>query len=831
MSAANGNIILAGISGMMQVLPYIVQGVELLIDKITGKEDAKNEEEYNKRLREEMEHEIKELKKKQIQMSEESQKNTERIQDLEKSYNEAVDDLKRKEIEQEKLLLEFQQKEQDKKMEELKQKEEAIIKCRDSLARELSKGIFKIIRKFAEEERKWLENLNEPEIQKKISNLKQRLSVLFDELYEQQNIIEKLNNKFISGMKNLLDIKELNVMNFVIIGTSGVGKSTLINEVLGEMLAEEGMGKRITNISKQYTSKLVPFLTLLDTVGTEIGTGHKLENVLEETLKYIDDKLNNNDPNEHIHCILYCTTNNRFTQDELKVILKLREKYDGKKLPIVIVYTRATKDDEAEAVKKSINEFLNENGESLSDDIFGIKFIKVNAREEKQERFGEIVNYDNCFGLSTLMSTCFEKGEKAYRIAIKNSLIQISKNSILEYIDKIYSQLKDNPDYFSYLNQEFETNFSNYIAYCFEKITDVDNQELINNEELQDLHNYITEKNHEQNNIKEDPTKYVCMFCQKKTDDSRKCIFCGAVSCEECYLLQFEKKNIPTCYNCDQEIVQNSSSEQKIENNKIEYEQNEEVSKSIIYFNVLKHNLNIESRTAINNYINEFKKELIDIVKTKFDNFTKEAAKKLFTKILEKYIENINDNPNINLKESMKSKEELKTEVKEKLNVILKERAIENFMKKNSAELYQYIVEIFTNKLKNKIDEFIANLDKNNEVTKFFESCDILNEEKELKIKKHIDEYIKNLQEKEENSQHKSLILQFGDQMDIYSKINNSKQGEIGDSKINGESGNSKPLGELGDSKPEGETQDSKYDGETGETKEEENKINYSSEK
>ena len=63
MSAANGNIILAGISGMMQVLPYIVQGVELLIDKITGKEDAKNEEEYNKRLREEMKHEIKELKK------------------------------------------------------------------------------------------------------------------------------------------------------------------------------------------------------------------------------------------------------------------------------------------------------------------------------------------------------------------------------------------------------------------------------------------------------------------------------------------------------------------------------------------------------------------------------------------------------------------------------------------------------------------------------------------------------------------------------------------------------------------------------------------------
>ena len=40
-----------------------------------------------------------------------------------------------------------------------------------------------------------------------------------------------------------------------------------------------------------------------------MGDGHKLEDVKDNTLKYIDEKLNSNDPNEHIHCILYCTTN------------------------------------------------------------------------------------------------------------------------------------------------------------------------------------------------------------------------------------------------------------------------------------------------------------------------------------------------------------------------------------------------------------------------------------------------------------------------------------------------------------------------------------------
>ena len=64
------------------------------------------------------------------------------------------------------------------------------------------------------------------------------------------------------------------------------------------------------------------------------------------------------------------------------------------------------------------------------------------------------------------------------------------------------------------------------------------------------------------------------MFCQKPVNDSFKCSFCEAVSCEPCFISQFEIKDKPRCINCDQEIIQNSENETKMESNNIEFEKN-----------------------------------------------------------------------------------------------------------------------------------------------------------------------------------------------------------------------------------------------------------------
>ena len=784
------------------LLPVAIGVGEKIINYLATKDDNKqNENQPDPQL----ESQINELKSQKQYYEELNKKSEERIGKLEKMLQDNIDEMKKRDIEREKELLEKQKKEEERQIEELKKKEEALKKCRRSLTKEFSKGMFKIISKFSEEEKKWVESINQPEIQNKITNLKQKLEILFDELFQYEKILEKINNKFIDTIQKSVNQKELEKMNFILIGTSGVGKSTLINEIFGEQLAKEGMGTRTTLVSKKYESKLVPFLSLVDTMGTEIGSGHRLVDVLKETLQQITEKLNSNDPNEHVHCILYCTTSNRFFKDELEVILKLREKYDGKKLPIVIVYTRAVKEQDAESIKNAINDFLKEHGESLSDDIFGITFIKVNAREEKMDIFGE-VKYVPCFGLPTLMTTCFNKGEKSYRIAIKNSLIQIGKNKIKEYLDDICDQLANNLNYFFYLSQAFEPNFPNYIAYCFEKICDVDRQIGITNEEKESLQNYINNKKQEQRDKKEDLTGNLCMFCSQNTNGPYVCSFCNALSCEQCYLSQFQQKDVPRCILCDQELIENKNMNM---NNKSQV--NNSIVKSINYMNILNNDLNLESRNSINNYIEDFRSELIDVVSQKFDGFTKEEAKKLYTKILEKYLENMSNNTNnANLKETMKSKGELKAEVTQKLNSVLKDKAIEDFLKKNAAEIYQQVIQIFKKKLNEKIDDFINNIDKNEEVNNFFDSCEVLDEKKELKLRVKINSYIKELQNKEAQSQERALQATYGpSQSQMMSSIQ-IQSGESGESS-SGQCGESSP-GQYGGCS-------SGQSGETGESK------------
>ena len=757
--------------GILEVITSLVPLAFNIGEKFINLISDRSEKQDNNEVNRELENQISQINEQKKFYEEMNKKNEEKIENLEKMLKENLEEMKRKELEREKELLEKEQKEKERLVEELKKKEEAIKNCKKSLSKEFSKGMFKIINKFSKEEEKWLESIKDPKIQNKISILKQKLEILFDELFESEKIVEKINNKFIAVMKANVNQKELEKMNLIAIGTSGVGKSTLINEIFGEQLAKEGMGTRTTLESKKYESKLVPFLSLVDTMGTEIGSGHRLVDVLKETLEQITKKLNSNDPNEHIHCIIYCTTSNRFFKDELEVILKLREKYDGKRLPIVIVYTRATKDEEAESIKKAISEFLNEHGESLSDDIFGITFIKVNAREEKVKIFGE-VNYSPCFGLANLMTTCFKKGEKSYRIAIKNSLMQIGKTKIKEYVNNISEQLQNNVNYFFYLNQAFEPNFPNYLAYCFEKLSDIENMEGISKNEIETLENYINDKKQEQKEHKGNLTENVCMVCNTKKQCPYICSFCSSLSCEECYLQQFQQKDKPRCLLCDQDLIENKN---QLNNNKNDEEFNN-IAKSINYMNILNSNLNLESRNSINIYTEDFKNELIGEVNEKFDRFTKEASKNLYTKVLETYTDNLRNNPNnANLQESMKSKVELKSEATTKITALLKDKAVEDFLKKNASEIYQEIVKIFNKKLIEKIDEFVNNIDKNKEAQKFFDTCDVLNDDKELKLNKEIDAYIKTLQNREEESQRKALEITYGPSQ---SQIMQSNQGE-----------------------------------------------------
>ena len=65
-------------------------------------------------------------------------------------------------------------------------------------------------------------------------------------------------------------IKNLHTLNIIVAGKTGVGKSTLINAVFKDKLAETGMGKPVTTHMRKITKKGVP-LAIYDTRGFELG--------------------------------------------------------------------------------------------------------------------------------------------------------------------------------------------------------------------------------------------------------------------------------------------------------------------------------------------------------------------------------------------------------------------------------------------------------------------------------------------------------------------------------------------------------------------------------
>ena len=774
--------------GAAAFIPLIAEGIRHLF---TGNDDDSKNSNNDQHLEEKFSQKLEELKCEKEEMEKRNREYEKSIENLKEMMKNNLEQQKKRDLEREKELFEKEKRKQEEEIEKNKRAQEAILKCKETLNNEFTKGIFQAMRNYYVEEEKWLNKLNDENIQKKLSIYKKKLNILFKELYQYEKINEKMIEEFKRIIQKTVNNKELNRMNYMVIGSSGVGKSTLINALFGEKVAEEGSGKRCTTKGTKYTSKKVNFLTLYDTVGTEIGQGHTLEEVQNETLEEITKNLNINDPNEHIHCVIYCTTHNRIFKDELKVILKIREKYDGKRLPIVIVFTRASDEEDVDAKQSAINEFLNEFGEELSDDVFGISFIKVYAKEKEGKRMGK--KYcDPCFGLSELMSTCYKKGEKSYKIAIKNSLVEIAKNTFYNYIQKVANYLSNDINFFLYLSKKFEPNFTDFISYCFGKITDIEKKEGIKEEELKKLENYLgnkllekkTTKPPKDNNLEKkddlDSDAKTCIYCEKTPERAYKCE-CGIYACEKCYLQQFDYHDSAKClicgksesYTCQEETNQNTISpesdsknddneQESFKNNdekevvdKDEDNDNDNNFDSII--NILPNNLNMESKNSINEFVNAFRKEMLEVIGSKFESFIQNEVKKIYYDILEKYNESL-INKDMNMKGAMKSKEELTTAAANEIKNQLQKPAEENFLKAVASNLFQDIIKIFENEMVNKVKEFINDTEA---INKYFQSNDLIpDENKSLKIEGQFQEYIKNLRQKETESQEKALKYQ-----------------------------------------------------------------------
>lgn len=203
---------------------------------------------------------------------------------------------------------------------------------------------------------------------------------------------EKVAQEAINAIANR--IKNLKTLNIIVAGKTGVGKSTLINAVFKDKLAETGMGKPVTTHMRKIAKKEVP-LAIYDTRGFELGKEVQAE-VKKEVVDTISKGLAMQDINKAIHCIWYCinTASNRIEPEEIQWIRELSRDNQITQVPIIIVLTQSFSKKKAQEMRQML---LNEN-------LDVIQVIPVLAEDYEIEDLGIAKSY----GLDVLIKVMGE---------------------------------------------------------------------------------------------------------------------------------------------------------------------------------------------------------------------------------------------------------------------------------------------------------------------------------------------------------------------------------------------------------------------------------------
>ena len=184
---------------------------------------------------------------------------------------------------------------------------------------------------------------------------------LISKVIEIEKFEDKIRPKVVKCLEELLNdkTKKVNHLNILILGKTGVGKSTLINSILElentEKALKTGYGNIVTLKIEFICSEKIDFLRCADSRGIEVGQ-YGIDSVQTDAEKFIDEQLKTNNPDLYIHCIWYCTIplSDRFQNDEIKLLENLGKKYSMKDIPIIIVGTKAYVEESNINFKKSM---------------------------------------------------------------------------------------------------------------------------------------------------------------------------------------------------------------------------------------------------------------------------------------------------------------------------------------------------------------------------------------------------------------------------------------------------------------------------------------------
>ena len=222
--------------------------------------------------------------------------------------------------------------------------------------------------------------------------------------------------------------------NVVLMGKTGVGKSTLGNYLFGNNKFKTGVGKPVTSNgfhSFEFDLQGLP-VTVFDSWGIEAD---KADQWLGELNKELGKRSTGSDPTDWFHSVFYCVqaSGHRIEDFEIKIMNKfIKENY---KITVVFTKSDNVTDEELDELKKVLsNEFGNK-----------VDCIEV-CSEEKTRRDGSV---SKAFGKKELVDNIFSNFWNSISLRLPERCISIMQKEVKKWYEKQLNVIEKEAGYFN----------------------------------------------------------------------------------------------------------------------------------------------------------------------------------------------------------------------------------------------------------------------------------------------------------------------------------------------------------------------------------------------